>query len=76
MNHNGENIYMGLSYNRKVTNKNRELYSGHLHWECSSDGPGSTAVFGTCPTVLLNNTTREPSLKVSTESYVSVQLYF
>jgi len=41
------------------------FYKGYMHYECTSEGPESTAVFGSCPTLLLNSTSRIPSLNVS-----------
>jgi len=50
--------------NRGVPCKFPFFYRGHMHYECSTFGPGSGGtLFGRCPTVLVNQTTREPSLK-------------
>ena len=42
------------------------LFVGYMHYECSIEPPGDKggALFGRCPTKLVNQATREPSMKV------------
>jgi len=41
------------------------FYKGYMHYECSIEPPGDEggALFGRCPTKLVNQATREPSMK-------------